>query len=177
MKFNKTNIEDLYLINNKGHDDERGSFIKTFHHTTFKNIFKIDLKERYYTISKKNTIRGLHFQNRPYEHSKLIYCINGSILDVVIDLRKKSKTFLNIFSHQLTSRSLQSILIPHGCAHGFLSLEDNSILIYNVDSEYNKENDSGIFYKSIDFNWGINNPIISNRDKEFVKLQDFKNFF
>lgn len=177
MKFKETNIENLYIINNKESIDERGNFVKTFHFTTFSNFLKFEIKEQYYTISKKNTIRGLHFQKRPYEHSKLIYCINGSVIDVVIDLRKKSKTFLNIFSHKLSSKSTQSILIPYGCAHGFLSLEDNSSILYNVDSEYNKENDSGILYSSIDFDWRISDPIVSDRDKGFDLLKDFKNFF
>lgn len=177
MKFKKTNIEGLHIINNLEYNDLRGNFIKTFHYSTFLKHFKFDLKEQYFTESKKHTIRGLHFQKKPHDHSKIVYCISGSVLDVSIDLRKKSKTYLNIFSHKLCSSSHQSIFIPSGCAHGFLCLEDNSKLIYNVDSEYNKESDSGILYNSIDFDWGISDPLLSERDSNFIKLKDFKDYF
>ena len=153
MKTEITSIEGVFIIENFKAEDNRGRFVKTFNKKEFlKNNLSIDIKESYYSTSKKNVIRGMHSQLPPHDHYKLVYVAHGSILDVVIDLRHKSKTFKNIVSVELSSDNGKSIFIPKGCAHGFKSLEDGTITIYNVSSGYEPEFDEGIRYNSFNFN-------------------------
>ena len=174
MIYETTPINDVYIINSYNSIDQRGKFVKTYNKNFFiKNKFDIDIRESYYSLSNNNVIRGLHFQLPPHDHHKLVYVCSGSIIDVIIDLRQESSTFKKIFSVKLTSKNNKSILIPKGIAHGFRSLEDNTITVYNVTSEYNSENDSGILYDSFGFDWRINKPIISERDMSFESLNSF----
>ena len=174
----KTDIEDLYIIQNFKSNDVRGSFIKIYNKKDFEEFKSLlDINEVYYSISNKNVIRGLHFQTPPYEHDKLVTVIKGSVQDVIVDLRLGSKTYGKCFAYELSEESNIAILIPKGCAHGFKSKEDNTIMLYLVSSGYNKEHDCGIKWNSIDFNWGVDNPIVSDRDSSFEKLEEFKSPF
>lgn len=137
----------------------------------------INFKEFYYSISKKNVIRGMHFQLPPFEHVKLVYVSKGRIKDVVVDIRKQSLTYGKYFSIELDEQSAKYLYISKRFAHGFLSLENGSIVNYAQTSCYSKECDSGILYNSIGFDWSIKNPIISDRDMTFEKLIDFKSSF
>ena len=178
MELIKTDFDGLFLIKNFNSKDNRGFFSKIFNDFLLKkeNInFKI--KECYYSISKKNVIRGMHFQNVPGEHSKIISVLNGNILDVVLDLRKKSKTFGKYFHINLSEYSDLSIFIPVGFAHGFLSLENNTQVIYFVDSDYNPELDTGIRYNSFGYDWKIKDPILSERDMNFNEFNNQLNYF
>ena len=178
LKFEKTNIEDLYLLKNFFHEDNRGSFLKTYNYDYYlKHGINFSPKEFYFSLNKKDVIRGMHYQSPPHDHIKLVTVINGSILDVVLDLRKKSDTYGQYFSTILNSESRKSIIIPRGCAHGFLSLEENSKVLYLQDSTYCKENDLGVLYNSFGFSWGIKYPKISDRDLSFVKFKDFNSPF
>ena len=111
------------------------------------------------------------------EHSKIISVLNGNILDVVLDLRKKSKTFGKYFHINLSEYSDLSIFIPVGFAHGFLSLENNTQVIYFVDSDYNPELDTGIRYNSFGYDWKIKDPILSERDMNFNEFNNQLNYF
>jgi len=122
-------------------------------------------------------VRGMHFQRPPFEHSKLVYVINGSILDVVLDIRKGSKTYGKFFSIELNENENTSLYIPVGFAHGFKALEDNTLMLYNVSGVYNRECDQGIKWDSIGFNWNISNPVLSDRDRTFIPLSDFETPF
>ena len=166
MKFNKTNIEDLYFIENNTFKDIRGSFTKIFNSSTFE-VKNLNFTESYYSISSKYVLRGMHFQEPPHGHTKLVHVISGKILDVVLDIRKNSKTYGNFFSTILKSQ-VNSILIPEGCAHGFLSLTDTSIVTYYVTSLYEQASDNGIRWNSFGFEWPCQNPIISERDNNFT---------
>ena len=151
--------------------DKRGSFVKTFEENIFRQIgIKFNPVEEFYSSSSKDVIRGIHFQVPPKAHQKLVYCIKGRILDVIIDLRKSSPTFGEFFSHELTEQNREMIFIPIGFGHGFLSLEENSIMIYKTSCAYSPENDFGIHWNSIDFNWNIESPIVSERDNQFTSL-------
>lgn len=173
MNILSTDFKDLFIIENFFVEDNRGSFTKVFNYDLFeKTGINFTPKEIYYSISHKDVIRGMHFQTPPMDHAKLVYVSDGSIIDVVLDIRKKSKTFGKHFSIQLNANE-NSILIPSGFAHGFRSLEDNTTVIYNQTSCYSKENDSGILWNSFNFDWQIENPIISSRDKSFNKFLKF----
>lgn len=123
MEIIKTKIQGLYLIENFVAEDPRGRFCKTFHKEKFQNLgLNTVWRESFYSVSKKNTIRGMHFQIPPNDHEKLIYVPQGSILDVILDLRKNSSTYGNSISFEINAENYNSIYIPKGCSHGFKSL-------------------------------------------------------
>ena len=174
MKIERTEIEGVYIIDNFNAADDRGLFVKTFNKNTFnENNLDFEIKESYYSVSNKNVIRGMHFQLPPHDHEKLVYVAKGSILDVIVDLRKKSKTYKQHISINLSEENKKSIFIPKGLAHGFKSMKDGTITVYNVASEYNADFDSGIKFDSLDFNWNSLNAIVSNRDQDFQTLNSF----
>jgi len=175
MNFKKTFIDGLFIINNFNSFDNRGIFVKTFHKKLFKeNTIDFEIAESYYSVSKKNVIRGMHFQLPPNDHMKLVYVPYGEIIDVVIDLRKKSETYGKTLSLKLSSENKRAIMITKGFAHGFKSMIDNTITMYNVSSTYDKNSDNGILYDSIDFDWDIKRPILSERDVSFETFNSFK---
>ena len=175
MKIERTDFLGVFLINNFNVSDPRGSFVKYFNIDFFKeNELDFNISESYYSISKKNVIRGMHFQLPPNDHKKLVFVPQGEIIDVIIDLRKESKTYKEIFYTTLSSSNKRAILIPKGFAHGFKSLLDGTITMYNVSSTYDKASDSGILYNSINFDWDVERPILSERDKSFETLDHFK---
>lgn len=174
MKFIKTELEGVYIIENKIFEDERGKFFKTFNKNIFlENGIDVEFRESYYSISKKDVIRGMHFQIPPRDHEKLVYVAEGKVLDVVLDLRKNSKSFGKSISIELTSENGRLLFIPKGLAHGFKSLQDNTMMVYNVATEYNPECDFGISWNSFGFDWETKNPVISERDQRFETLQEF----
>ena len=175
MKIEKTALDGVYIINNFNASDERGLFVKTFNKTTFqKNNLDFNIRESYYSVSKKNVIRGMHFQLPPNDHHKLVFVPKGKIVDVVVDLRRHSKTYKKTFSTVLSAENKKAILIPKGFAHGFKSMIDNTITMYNVSSTYDKATDSGILYNSINFGWDVKNPIVSERDLSFKTVSNFE---
>ncbi|MGC8709981.1 MAG: dTDP-4-dehydrorhamnose 3,5-epimerase, partial [Thermoplasmata archaeon] len=127
-----------------------------------------------HSFSIKNTLRGLHFQKRPYAQSKLVRCISGEIMDVAVDLRKNSVTFGKFAKVILSSENKDMLYIPEGFAHGFLVLSDYAEVIYKVNNFYSKEADSGIIWNDPDIgiDWPIENPIISQKDKSLPRLRD-----
>ncbi len=159
-------------------EDERGFFVKTFHESLFKNNgLQSHFKESYYSMSKKNIIRGMHFQLPPHEHEKLVYVTNGEILDVVVDIRKGSLTYGHYVTATLKEKS-DSIYIPKGCAHGFLTISDSATVVYNVSSVYEPTADAGIRWDSFGFDWlGVKKTIISKRDQGFLSFSEFKSPF
>lgn len=177
MKLINTEFNGLFIVENYFAEDNRGSFTKVFNNDLFvKEGINFTVKEIYYSISNKNVIRGMHFQIPPFDHTKLVYVAAGSIIDVVLDIRKKSKTYGKFFSIKLDADK-NSILIPTGFAHGFRSLRNHTIVVYNQTTVYSKENDSGILWNSFGFNWGVENPIISERDQTFITFSNFNSPF
>lgn len=178
MNIIDTSFKGLYILDNVIFSDCRGGFIKLFNYDFFKNNgLECNFKELYYSISKENVIRGMHFQFPPYDHAKLVYVSKGHIKDVVLDIRKDSSTYGQCFSIELDDKSTRSLFIPKGFAHGFLSLENDSIVNYAQTSCYSKEHDSGIYFKSIPYDWNVEHPIVSNRDLTFIKLENFNSPF
>ncbi|HTO17139.1 MAG TPA: dTDP-4-dehydrorhamnose 3,5-epimerase [Edaphocola sp.] len=178
MKCHDLALNGAKLLELSFFKDERGSFIKTFNSSLFKN-FDIDfeLKESYFSYSKKDVIRGMHFQLPPHDHSKIVFCPKGAILDIIIDLRKSSKTFGQYHSQILSEENNNAFFIPKGFAHGFKALENESITYYLVSSEYHKESDTGILWDSFGFDWKCKSPLISERDQLFIPLDHFNSPF
>lgn len=178
MKIIETNISGLKILKPRAFEDSRGKLIKTFTHDFFKeHILNINIKETYYSISRKNVIRGMHFQTPPYDHIKLVYVPVGKVLDVVLDIRKKSPTFGQYFSCELTSNNANILMIPNGLAHGFKSLENNTNVSYMQTSCYAPHNDTGIRYDSFGFEWNCIDSKLSDRDRLFPMLHEFDSPF
>jgi dTDP-4-dehydrorhamnose 3,5-epimerase len=175
MEIIDTELKGVYIIKNPVFADARGTFIKTYNEDLF-NKFGIctDFKESFYTISKKDVIRGMHFQTPPYDHDKLVYVPKGKILDVILDLRQNSSTYKKFISVELSDSNGYSLYIPKGLAHGFKSLMEDTIAVYQVSTVHNASCDSGIRWDSFGMDWAVVNPIISNRDMSFDKLENFK---
>jgi dTDP-4-dehydrorhamnose 3,5-epimerase/CDP-3, 6-dideoxy-D-glycero-D-glycero-4-hexulose-5-epimerase len=174
MKKIETGFEGFYLIEGNIFNDSRGLFLKTFNQSIFSDLgLETDYKERYYSKSHKNVIRGMHFQTPPFDHVKLVNVLQGAILDVVVDIRKKSPTYKHYFSTELNDKDGRFLYIPKGFAHGFKALTDDTIVEYNQTSEYNKEYDCGILWNSFGFDWQTLNPIISERDSNFQVLNNY----
>lgn len=158
-------------------DDLRGSFIKTLSQSLLKSLgVDFNFQEEYYSASKKNVVRGMHFQLPPYDHIKLVYCLSGAVLDALLDLRP-GPGYGQFYSVELNENSPRLLIIPKGVAHGFKSLEDNSVMVYKTSSEYAPEYDAGILWNSFGFDWGLSNPILSQRDSLHPQLEDFKSPF
>ena len=175
-------IEDILngakLLTLSSSHDARGTFVKTFHDTTLKQAgIEFTLRESYFSSSKKDVIRGMHFQTPPHQHSKVVFCPYGAILDVIVDLRKDSPTYRQFYAHELSEHNHKAYYIPEGFAHGFKSLTEGAITYYLVSSEYSQPHDTGIRYDSISFDWGVEHPIISARDLSFVGMGEFEGVF
>ena len=166
----EVNIKGVKIITTKEFFDDRGSFNKLF--SILENIdIDFNLKEIYFNTSKKDVLRGMHLQNKPYDLNKIIYCFSGKILDVLLDLRTESPTYMCSFSIELNENSNKIIYIPKGVAHGFLSLEDNSKLLYLTDNIYSEKQDTGVRWDSFGFDWPVKKPIVSKRDIDLNKSQ------
>jgi dTDP-4-dehydrorhamnose 3,5-epimerase len=150
--------------------DKRGNFIKFFEIKKFKNFI---IKEIFVTKSKQNTLRGFHFQTGKFKTNKLIFCQEGKVLDVVIDLRKKKKTFGKIYSFILDSKIPEILSIPYYYGHAFFCLSKQCKMIYLYDNNYNINNDTGILWNSLNFKWPSKNIIISKRDQKFQSFADY----
>ena len=167
----KTKFKDLILINNKSFKDRRGYFKELLLEKNLKKKFPFLVM----SFSKKNVIRGLHLQTRNAQ-GKFISVIKGKIFDVVIDLRKKSKTYGKSMSVILSEKNSKSIFIPPGFAHGFCALSKENYIVYSCTKYRSKRYEIGIKYndKDLKINWPIKNPIISNKDRKNLSFKEFK---
>lgn len=178
MEKQDTGFAGCFELQGNIFKDGRGTFLKTYHNENFEKMdLRTDWKEEYYSISGKNVVRGMHFQTPPAAHAKLVYCLHGEVLDVVVDLRVDSPTYLKARSFRLSPGRGNSIYIPVGMAHGFLSLTEGSVMQYKVTSIYSAEHDAGLSWDSIDFEWPVERPIVSERDKQHVPLASFESPF
>ncbi len=171
MKIVKTPIKDLLVIENKKFLDSRGFFREILLEKVIKKKFVFNVV----SSSKKNVIRGLHFQSKNSQ-GKFVSVIKGKIIDVVLDIRKNSKTFGKYFKIILSDKNCKSIYIPEGFAHGFGGLENENIIIYSCTKYRSKKYERGILWndKDLKINWGIKKPIISAKDKKNKSFEYFK---
>lgn len=178
FQFEPLPLSGAYLLTLPAFEDNRGSFIKTFQDSLFQEAgIPFTLKESYFSLSKKGVIRGMHFQTPPHDHAKVVFCPQGSIWDVIVDLRKNSGTYGQYFATELSALNHQAYYIPAGFAHGFEALTDNAMTYYLVSSEHNKTHDTGIRYDSFGLDWECQTPVVSERDLSFVPLAAFDSPF
>jgi dTDP-4-dehydrorhamnose 3,5-epimerase len=178
LKFEKTELTGVYIIEHDVHKDSRGAFVKTFHKEEFNKMgLENDFSESYYTRSKEDVIRGMHFQVPPYDHAKLVTVILGTVVDVILDLRKSSPTKGKHIAVELSRENRKSIYIPRGCAHGFAVLSESAIVFYMATTEHAPMHDKGIRFNSFGYDWRIKHPIISERDLGLPELTKFNEYF
>lgn len=178
MNIITTKLEGVVIIETKVSQDIRGEFLKVFHKDTFTQHGLLSVfEESYYSTSKKDVIRGMHFQVPPEDHAKVVYVSNGAILDVVLDIRQGSPTFGKFETITLNDDNRQAVYIPSGLAHGFLSLRDNSAVTYLQTTMHSAEHENGIRFDSFGMDWGVKNPILSERDQLFPALEKFESPF
>ena len=168
MKILKTQFKDLLVIKNENYIDSRGYFREILVEKKIKKRFPFNVV----SVSKKNVIRGLHYQKKNSQ-GKFVSVIKGKILDVVVDLRKKSKTFGKHYKIILSEKNCISVYVPKGFAHGFAGLDKTNIVLYSCTQYRNKNSEHGILWndKFLKIKWNIKKPILSEKDK---KNPDFK---
>ena len=170
MKVTKTSFKDLIIIKHKSYKDKRGYFKEL--------LIEKDIRKKFpflvMSYSKKNVIRGLHLQQRKSQ-GKFVTVIKGKIYDVVIDLRKKSKTFGKKYSIILSENNCNSIYVPEGFAHGFCALDKDNYVVYSCTNYRDKQSEIGIKFddKKLNINWPTKSPILSKKDKENPSLIEF----
>ena len=176
MEIVKTPIEGLLVIKPKIFADNRGYFFESCSKAAFENEgLHLNFVQDNQSLSAKGVLRGLHFQNPPFAQGKLVSVIKGAVLDVVVDIRKNSATFGKHFSLVLSGENKTSFWIPPGFAHGFITLEEDTIFSYKCTEVYNKQSEGSIVWNDKDLNidWGMEDPIVSGKDTEsptFAKL-------
>lgn len=167
MQIEKTKFEGLIILQPKIYTDNRGEFLESWNEAVFKDLgINIIFKQDNQSKSNKNVLRGLHFQHPPNEQGKLVRVSKGSVLDVVVDLRKESATYGQHFKKELSSENSTMLWIPSGFAHGFLTLEDDTIFQYKCDSFYNPKLEDCLLWNDplLKIDWNTKNPIISSKD-------------
>jgi dTDP-4-dehydrorhamnose 3,5-epimerase len=174
-------------------EDARGNFVKPFHEGQLAaHGISLTLREEFFSTSTAGVLRGMHFQTPPHAHQKLVYCLTGRVLDVVLDLRRSSPSYGQAAGFELSSVNRHVVHIPVGFAHGFLALEDQSCLIYKTDAVHAPESDAGLHWDSFGFDWqtrwneGVQEtglasvafaPVISPRDVAHPRFDDFASPF
>ena len=176
MEVIKTPIEGILVIKPRVFEDDRGHFFESWSKESFKNIgLDLDFVQDNQSLSQKRVLRGLHFQNPPFAQGKLVRVIKGSVLDVAVDIRKDSPTYGEHFSVELSEENKTILWIPPGFAHGFVTLEDDTIFIYKCTAVYNKESEGSLIWNDEDLNidWRVVTPLISDKD---MVAGNFNNF-
>jgi dTDP-4-dehydrorhamnose 3,5-epimerase len=180
MDVTTTNIEGLLIIKPRVFGDERGCFFESFREDIMKsNGVTSKFVQDNQSMSSKGILRGLHFQKDPFAQGKLVRVIKGSVLDVAVDIRKKSPTYGQHFLIELNEENKTMFYIPPGFAHGFLTLEDDTLFSYKCTNYYNKESEGAIRWnsKSLNVDWGIVNPILSSKDATAPTFDEFQSPF
>lgn len=178
ITVSETELDGVLIIEPKVFGDNRGWFMETYSRRDFEDagITAEFVQDNRSFSSKKGIIRGLHFQRNPMCQAKLLTCLKGEILDVAVDLRKDSPNYKKWISVKLTAENKKQIFIPKGFAHGFLTLTDDVEIMYKCDELYSPECDGGIRFDDpeIGVEWGVENPILSEKDKNAPYLKDIK---
>lgn len=161
-------------------EDGRGCFVKPFHEGQLaQHGIAMVVREEFFSVSAAGVLRGMHFQVPPHAHQKLVYCVSGRVLDVVLDLRKGAPTYGQSAAFELSGTNRHVVHIPVGFAHGFLSLEEDSCLVYKTDAVHAPESDGGVMWDSFGFDWPLGGlePVISPRDLSHPLFRSFASPF
>ena len=180
MEIIKTPIEGLLVIRPKIFGDDRGHFFESWSKESFtKNGMDLDFVQDNQSLSSKGVLRGLHFQNPPFAQGKLVRVVKGIVLDVAVDIRKDSPTYGQHFSIKLSEKNKTIFWIPPGFAHGFVTLEDDTIFTYKCTGVYNKESEGALLWSDKDLNidWGVENPLVSDKDLVAGNFINFESQF
>ncbi|MDB5222475.1 MAG: rfbC [Chitinophagaceae bacterium] len=182
MPFIKTEFPGLLIFEPKIWEDERGYFFESYNQKVFSTEgIEINFIQDNQASSQFGVIRGLHYQLNPYAQTKLIRVLSGSILDVVVDIRKNSPTYGKAYTIELSAENKKQLLVPKGFAHGYSVISNTAEVFYKCDEFYNKESEGGIAYNDINLNidWGVdkNKAIVSEKDTVYPDLLGCKNNF
>ena len=177
MQFKELELQGAYLVSTEPRRDDRGSFERSFCANEFKNhgLNSVMVQSNLSKSAKKHTLRGMHFQQNGAEEAKLVRCIKGKIWDVIIDIRPSSKTYCKHFGVELTDSNNLMLYVPEGFAHGFITLENDCDVFYQVSNYYTPNSENGIRWndKLFAIEWPTNNPIISEKDSQhpdYIKI-------
>lgn len=178
MQVSETNIQGVYVLTPKVFGDSRGYFLESFNQRVFDELLGVEdytFVQDNESMSSRNVLRGLHFQAPPYDQGKLVRVIRGQVLDVVVDIRRSSDTYGHHFSIKLDGDKKQMLWIPPGMAHGFASLEDQTIFAYKCTKYYEPSSEGCIYWndKGLGIQWEVENPIISEKDLNGMAFKDF----
>lgn len=158
--------------------DHRGISIKPYHKDTFKELGLVHtFDEDLVVTSAKGVLRGLHLQNPPFEQVKLVWCVQGSILDVAVDVRKESPTYGQYACFHLEAKKHNGAYIPAGFAHGYYVLEEDTVVVYKLSSVYSPEHECGIRWDSLNIPWPSTQPILSDKDANLPLFREFVSKF
>lgn len=158
--------------------DQRGSLVKTFERETFTQFgLETSFTEEFHTTSHRGVIRGMHFQAPPYDCAKIVSCLSGRIIDVLLDLRIQSPTYKHFISQECDQDNPTELYIPRGIAHGYQVLSESAVVLYRMTRPYVPQADSGIRWDSFGFQWPLADPIVSDRDSKFPTLDTYSSPF
>lgn len=180
MRIIQTEIPDLLIIQPKIFEDQRGYFFESYNKKDFfENGITADFVQDNQSLSQKGVLRGLHFQDPPFAQGKLVSVMKGGVLDVALDIRKSSPTYGKYVAIELNEKNKTMFWIPEGFAHGFLTLENDTIFTYKCTNFYNKNSEGCILWndKDLNINWDIKEPILSEKDKTGIAFKDFVSKF
>jgi dTDP-4-dehydrorhamnose 3,5-epimerase len=183
VNFIPQSISDVVLIEPNIHGDARGYFIETFRQDLLEKVigYKVNFVQDNESKSTKGVLRGLHYQLDPFTQAKLVRVIEGSVIDVAVDIRKSSPTFGKHVSKELSAQNKHQLFIPRGFAHGFMALTDTATFVYKVDNYYSQDHERGLFFddKQLDINWGLPYEIlqISEKDIQLPSLDKIEKLF
>jgi dTDP-4-dehydrorhamnose 3,5-epimerase len=182
MKFIETNILDVIIIEPTVFDDTRGYFLESYNQNKFEEVVgKVLFVQDNESKSTRGVLRGLHFQKPPFDQAKLVRCIDGTVLDVAVDIRKGSKTYGQHIAVELSGENKRQLFVPRGFAHGFLVLSDTATFAYKVDNTYAPEFDAGIRWNDTKLNiqWGIEDSevLVSSKDAKLPFFTEFESPF
>ncbi len=180
MEIIKTPIQGLLVLQPKVFEDDRGYFYEPYNKKVLADAgINDDFMQDNQSQSQKDVVRGLHFQNPPYAQSKLVRVIQGSVWDVAVDIRKKSPTYGQFYGLELNAKNKTILYIPEGFAHGFKTLENDTVFLYKCSRLYNKASEDSIRWNDPDLKitWDIESPVLSEKDKNAGLFKDFKSQF
>ena len=183
MIFTRTHIPDVIIIKPTVHGDERGYFVETFRQDKLEEFlgFRVHFCQDNESKSSRGVLRGLHYQLHPSAQTKLVRVIQGSVLDVAVDIRKGSPTFGEHVAVELSATNKQQLFVPKGFAHGFVVLEDDTVFAYKVDNYYSPDDDRGIAFDDMELaiDWQVDTAelMLSEKDKIQPKLSETKDLF
>ncbi|MGZ5244875.1 MAG: dTDP-4-dehydrorhamnose 3,5-epimerase [Bacteroidia bacterium] len=172
----KTHFDGLYVVKSTVYGDQRGYFTESYNKRDWELAgINTEFIQDNLSLSRKNILRGLHFQLAPYAQAKIVRVIKGSVLDVVVDIRRNSPTYGQHFSLVLSDENFLQLYIPEGFAHGFLTLQEDTIFAYKCSNYYHHDLERGLSWNDADLNidWGITHPILSDKDKQYEPFSKF----